>query len=101
MLINIDGFSPLLSSVDDLSGASTITEENISMKAVVVDSRITDLFTYFDIEKEIFAAENIELAIENVITPEEYVERCKDADVLLLIGTKTPRKSSPNCPNAK
>lgn len=71
------------------------------MKAVVVDSRIIDLFTHFDIEEAIFAGENIELAIENVKTPEEYVERCKDADVLLLIGMKTPKEVVDRLPQCK
>jgi D-3-phosphoglycerate dehydrogenase / 2-oxoglutarate reductase len=71
------------------------------MKAVVVDSRIIDLFTHFDIEEEIFASENIELAIENVKTPDEYVERCKDADVLLLIGMKTSKEIVDRLPNCK
>ena len=36
------------------------------MKAVVVDSKITDLFTNFDIEKRFFEKENIDLAVENI-----------------------------------
>ena len=62
------------------------------MKAVVVDSKITDLFTSFDIEKEMLAKENIDLAVENVTSQSEYIEACRDADALLLIGTKTPKE---------
>lgn len=61
------------------------------MKAVIVDSKITNLFTKFDIEKEVFARENIELSIENVQGQEEYIETCRDADAVLLIGRQTPK----------
>ena len=71
------------------------------MKAVVVDSKITDLFTNFDIEAEILGNENIELAVEDIKTPEEYVAHCKDADVLLLIGTETPKEVIDQLPKCK
>lgn len=60
------------------------------MKAVVVDSKITDLFTKFDIEQRLFAEAGIELVVADVKTQEEYIEACRDADAVLLIGTETP-----------
>jgi D-3-phosphoglycerate dehydrogenase len=71
------------------------------MKAVVVDSKIIDMFTSFDIEKDVFARENIEFAVENVTSPDEYIRLCRDADALLLIGTETPREVIGQLPNCK
>lgn len=61
------------------------------MNVVVVDSRIIELFTRFDIEREIFDQAGIAFTVENASSPEEYVQACKDADALLLIGFSTTR----------
>jgi len=62
------------------------------MKAVVVDSKIIDLFKTFDQEERIFAAAGIDFVVGNARNDEEYVELCKDVDALLLIGLNTPRR---------
>jgi D-3-phosphoglycerate dehydrogenase / 2-oxoglutarate reductase len=61
------------------------------MKAVVVDSKIIDLFKSFDQEKRIFADAGIDFVVGNARNDEEYIDLCKDADALLLIGLRTPR----------
>ena len=61
------------------------------MKAVVVDSKIIDLFTDFSIEQRILGEAGIDLAVENITNPADYVRLCRDAEALLLIGYKTPR----------
>jgi len=61
------------------------------MKAVVVDSKICDLFKSFDIEERIFTEAGIEFVVGNATSDEEYIKLCKDADALLLVGLKTPR----------
>ncbi len=71
------------------------------MKAAVVDSRIIDLFTEFNIEKEIFEKENIEFEVLNITGPEDYVRLCKDTDALLLIGLKTPKEVIRQLPKCK
>lgn len=71
------------------------------MKAVVVDSKIIDLFTGFDIEREIFAREGIEFAVENATGVDEYIRLCADADALLLIGLKTPKEVIERLPRCK
>ncbi len=61
------------------------------MKAVTVDSRIIDLFKSFDLEAKIFAEAGMDFVVGNATNDEEYVQLCRDADALLLIGLKTPR----------
>jgi len=61
------------------------------MKAVVVDSKIIDLFKSFDQESRIFADAGIDFVVGNARNDEEYIELCKEAEALLLIGLRTPR----------
>lgn len=61
------------------------------MKAVVVDSKIIDLFKSFDQEKRIFADAGIDFVVGNARNDDEYVELCHDTEALLLIGLRTPR----------
>lgn len=61
------------------------------MKAVVVDSKIIDLFKNFDQEARIFADAGIDFVVGNARNDEEYIDLCRDADALLLIGLRTPR----------
>lgn len=71
------------------------------MKAVIADSKITNLFKSWEIEKQLFAEAGIELDICNVTSQEEYIEKCKDADAIMLIGYKTPKEVIDACPNLK
>ena len=71
------------------------------MKAVIVDSRIIDLFPNYDIEKRLFEEAGIDLVVADVKTPEEYIDVCKDADAVLLIGTKTDRQVLQQLKNCK
>lgn len=63
-----------------------------NMKALVVDSKIIDLFPHFEIERRIFSEAGIELDVQNVADQAEYIRLARDADALLLIGLKTPRE---------
>lgn len=57
------------------------------MKAVLVDN-----FWKFDPEKEkkMFAEEGIEFVVANVADDNDYIEKCKDADAVLIGMRKTP-----------
>lgn len=69
------------------------------MKAIVVDKNSADGLDY-SIQKEIFAKAGIEYILEDCQTEDEIIERCKDADALLVIYRKiTPRimDALPNC----
>jgi D-3-phosphoglycerate dehydrogenase len=57
------------------------------MKAVLVDN-----FWNFDPEREkmMFAKEDIDFFVANVSNDEDYIEKCKDADAVLIGMRKTP-----------
>lgn len=61
------------------------------MKAIVVDKNSADGLDY-SIQKEIFEANGIEFILEDCQDEDEIIEKCKDADALLVIYRKiTPR----------
>ena len=62
------------------------------MRVLVVDSKLIDLFPHYEIEREMFEKEGIELDVQNITSQEEYIRLARDADALMLIGLKTPRE---------
>lgn len=61
------------------------------MKAIVVDKNSADGLDYF-IQKKIFEENGIEFVLEDCQTEDEIIEKCQDADALLVIYRKiTPR----------
>ena len=71
------------------------------MKIVVVDSNIHNFFKCYDNEKRIYGELGYELVIADVHSPEEYVEVAKDADALMVIGTKTDAAILEQLPKVK
>ena len=59
------------------------------MKAVMVDGRYFQ--NNFPKEKELLAEHGIDLVVENFKDENEYIEKCKDADALLILMEKTPK----------
>lgn len=61
------------------------------MKAIVVDKNSADGLDY-SIQQKIFEEHGIEFVLEDCQTEDEIIEKCKDADALLVIYRKiTPR----------
>ena len=61
------------------------------MKAIVVDKNSADGLDY-SIQKKIFEENGIEFVLEDCQTEDEIIEKCKDADALLVIYRQiTPR----------
>lgn len=61
------------------------------MKAIVVDKNSADGLDY-TIQQKIFEANGIEFVLEDCQTEDEIIEKCQDADALLVIYRKiTPR----------
>lgn len=63
----------------------------MTLKAIVVDKNSADGLDY-SIQAEIFKKNGIEFILEDCQTEDEIIEKCKDADILLVIYRKiTPR----------
>ena len=61
------------------------------MKAIVVDKNSVDGLD-FNIQREIFEKNGVEFILEDCQTEDEIIEKCKDADALLVIYKQiTPR----------
>ena len=54
------------------------------MKAIVVDKNSADGLDY-SIQKKIFEENGIEFVLEDCQTEDEIIEKCKDADALLVM----------------
>lgn len=70
------------------------------MKAIVVDKNSADGLDY-SIQKEIFEKAGIEYILEDCQNEDEIIERCKDADALLVIYRKITPRIMDAMPNLK
>lgn len=70
------------------------------MKAILVDKNSADGLNY-DIQKKIFEENGITFIVENCQTEDEIIEKCSDADALLVIYKKITPRIMDNLKNCK
>ena len=58
------------------------------MKAVMVDQRF---FKDYSMEQELCAKHGIELVLTDVKDEADYIEKCRDADAILIVYSPTPK----------
>ena len=70
------------------------------MKAILVDKSSADGLDY-EIQKKIFEENGVQFIIEDCQTEDEIIERCSDADALLVIYKKITPRIMDNLKNCK
>lgn len=70
------------------------------MKAIVVDKNSADGLDY-SIQQRVFEEAGVEFVLEDCQTEDEIIEKCKDADAMLVIYRKITPRIMDACPNLK